>query len=355
MPGMHRSTLLLLLAASFCLAASPASGRAPESTGITANPPTAAIDSRGSDAETTAAQATSNAPVWMARDPDTGFRVLSWNVARRDFFADTERTGRLLNAAAPDVLLLDEMPLDATVDEVTEQLARALPGVRWHVVLGEPGGNRERGSISSRWPLVRAPRFDHLTYTEEQKRRWIERAGSHAARLRDTLHTGVATAGAIADIDGMRVLFVSFDLQCCGDDADAWEEERRQVEARLIRGAVDATLAEQAVDAVVLGGDANNVQNDTIIRILQGPHGDLANTAPQREDGTDWTWDGRGTPFASKKIDHLMHSANLVTLAARILDTEWWPDGLATALRLTSDASRRQSPHRPIVVDFATE
>ena len=294
-----------------------------------------------------------DASAWMPRPAESALRVLSWNVARDDFFQGGPRARALLAAAAPDVLLLDEMPEDATPEAVRAFIHDALPGADWQVVLGDVGGNRERGSIVARWPLVRIKHFDALHYTRQQRDRWISAAGPKADKLRATLPAGVAAAGAIADVAGRQLLFVSFDMQCCGDAPDAWEEARRRAEARLIREAIARTLAEHRVDAIVLAGDANNVQNDQVIRLLQGEAPALQNTRPQREDGSDWTWDGRGTPFASKKIDHMLHSDQLRPLAARLLDTEFWPESLLRAQRLSEDASKLQSPHRPIVVDFA--
>ncbi len=288
----------------------------------------------------------------MPRAQTAELRVLSWNVSRQRFFEEPQRTAGLLAAAAPDVLLLDEMPVDATVDAVREVLSRALPAAAWHVELGNPGGNRERGSISSRWPLQRIGHFDRLRYRLRDQRRWLAAAGEHAEELRKLLPRGVPAAGAIADIDGRRVLLVSFDLQCCGDSPQAFEEDKRQVEARLIRSAIAMTIVEQRPDAVIIGGDVNNVQGDAPLQILLGSVPGLVNLEVVREDGSDWTWDGRGTRFASKKIDHLLHGATLVALQARVLDTEGWPDSLLQSRQMQRDWSQRQSPHRPIVVDL---
>lgn len=57
-----------------------------------------------------------------------------------------------------------------------------------------------------------------------------------------------------------------------------------------------------------------------VLRILQGAPADLANAPAQREDGSDWTWDGRGTPFVSKKMDHVLHSTHLQVANARVFE-----------------------------------
>ena len=299
-----------------------------------------------------AAAATMDTP-WMPRHTDTTMRVLSWNISREAFFKAGEKTGKLLAAAAPDILLLDEMPVSATPDSLAGFLDRTIPGSPWHVVIGQATGALERGSISSRWPLKRVERFDGLHYSQHDIQRWIEASGDHSERLRKTLPFGVAVAGAIANIEGRHILLVSFDLQCYGDSPDAWEETRRQVEARLIRAAIEDTLAAKRIDAVILGGDANNVRGDEVLRILQGNPADLTDTPAQREDSTDWTWDGRGTPFPSRKIDHNLHSTHLRVSQALVFDPEGWPDEWLDYYEVSRDWAGQISAHRPVVVDFS--
>jgi hypothetical protein len=292
---------------------------------------------------------------WMPRHADTTLRVLTWNVSREAFFDGGDHTERLLAASAADILLLDEMSVTATPDSLAALLDRALPGSPWHVVIGEPNGRLERGSISSRWPLLRAKSFDGLHYRESDMERWIAASGKHAELLRQTLPLGVAVAGAIAEIEGRHVLLVSFDLQCCGDSPEAWEESRRLVEVRLIRQAIDATVASTKIDAIILGGDANNVQGDEVLRILQGSAQDLADTDARRENGSDWTWDGRGTPFLSKKIDHLMHSPSLRVVDSRVFDPEGWPEAWLSRYGIQREWAGLVSAHRAVVVDMTFE
>ena len=318
------ATLGLLLAVSLCVACS--------SLGVVSKPAGAA---------------------WMPRHGDTTLRVLTWNVSREAFFEGGKRTEHLLAATAADILLLDEMSKDATPATLAAFLDRALPGAPWHVVIGAPNGKYERGSISSRWPLQRAAQFDGLHYQQDDIDRWIAAGGKNAELLRETLPLGVAVAGAIADIEGRHILLVSFDLQCCGDSPEAWEESRRRIEAHLIRQAIDATVATGKVDAIVLGGDANNVQGDEVLRILQGSPPALADADARREDGSDWTWDGRGTPFKSKKMDHLMHSQTLRVVDSRVLDPEGWPEAWLTRYGVQRDWSGQVSAHRAVVVDLS--
>lgn len=292
---------------------------------------------------------------WQPRSAADALRVLSWNVSRDPFFADTEASRQILAATAADVLLLDEMPEQATAEAIRAVLQAAQPGHRWNVVLGGLGGNLERASVSSHYPMQRVERFDRLGYSKSQIRRWSQAAGAKGDELRRKLRLGVASVGAIAEIHGQRVLLVSFDLQCCGDTPGAWEEERRRVEARLLREAIDRSVAEHRLRHVILGGDANNVQGDAVLARLRGDDGKLPLRpvlALRPEDGSDWTWDGRGTPFASKKIDHLLHSDRITALAGWIFDTEFMPAPTRDALHLDAALSQRQSAHRPLVADL---
>lgn len=290
----------------------------------------------------------------MPRDATQSLRVLSWNVSRAQFFAQPERSVALLRLANADLLLLDEMPRDANPDAIRSLLEQVAAGP-WHVVLGGTGGNFERASVSARWPLQRVTRFDRLKYPKRAMRRWIRAAGEHAERLRESLPSGMAAVAAITEVDDRRLLLVSFDLQCCGDQAGAWEEDRRQVEAQLLWQAIEDTRREQRIDGVLLGGDVNNVQGDAVLDRLRGAgaHGALTVVAATRADGSDWSWDGRDTPFASKRIDHLLHHGVLQLRQARLLDSEDFTAARAAALGVAVDWSRLQSRHRPIVADFS--
>lgn len=212
-------------------------------------------------------------------------------------------------------------------------------------------GNRERGSIAARVPLLRAPQFDSLHFEADEQARWLAAGGAHAERLARQLPQGVAAVGAVARIDGRSLLLVSFDLQCCGETPDSWEAEKREREAALIRDAINQSHAE-GVERVLLAGDANNVQGDAPLRQLAHGTPALREVAAARDDGQRWTWDGRGTPYRSARLDHMWHGPGIQVLQARILDVEDWDADRLAAHRVQSTWSREQSPHRPIVADL---
>lgn len=302
-----------------------------------------------------AAAASGQSHPWMPRAEGTVMRVATWNVSRHAFFREAADRAAILEAIDADVVLLDEMPVDVDA----ETIAAALPGgaAGWHVVYGVTGGGHQRASIASRWPLQRIHDFDRLHYTDAEVADWSARAES---RFRDRLLAdapgGLAAAGATVELDGRRVLLVGTDFQCCGDAPGSWEEDRRRAEARLLRDAIDGVVGRGGIDAVLLGGDLNTVGGDVPVEILRGAPGSAWSLvdapAARPGGGPDWTWDGRGTPFASKRIDYVMHSAALRALQTAVFDSEWIDAPARESLGLREGSSAAISAHRPVVVDL---
>jgi hypothetical protein len=161
--------------------------------------------------------------------------------------------------------------------------------------------------------------------------------------------------GAVVEFDQRRLLVVGFDMQCCGDGPDSWQEGRRRIEAALVRSAIDAVLAALSVDAVLLGGDINAVNGPRPLEILRGdgsgmPLAEVHIT--HRHSDETWTWDGRGTPFPNGRLDYVLHSGALLPLQAQIFDSEGLSADESAALGLPAALSRSLSDHRPLVVDF---
>ena len=322
-----------------------------------------AFEAAAATAEPVASDDRQNPPaVWLARAPGTALRVLSWNVSRDSFYVNLDAFHRVLAAIDADILILDEMPGTSNAAE----LRAALGGLgdaaaEWQVAYGEGGGVFQRSTIASRNPTTRLPIFETLRYAPEQISAWLGQAGSSGGRLRDNLQAGVAAVGAHILHDGKTLLVVAMDLQCCGDDAGSWQESRRRAEAGLLRQALLSSVQQTPVAAVIVAGDANTVQGVQAISILRGTPSAGADPEPWRLQevaarhqgkSSTWTWDGRGTPYPSSRLDHILHSAALQPLQASIFDTEDLSAAQAKALRLPKEVSRRLSEHRPIVVDF---
>lgn len=293
--------------------------------------------------------------VWLERHPDTALRVLTWNVAR-NFFVDNEGFQQVLGAIDADLLILDEMAAGASADRI----ARGLPAASasWQALYGTGGGPHQRASIAIRAPLERIAEFDQLAYPRERVDEWLQPVPADAQQTaRQSLEAGVAAVGGVIEIQGRRILVVGLDLQCCGDSVDSPQEQRRQFEARAIRDAIDKIAPTLKLDGILVGGDFNAVQGDapvTIMRrgVLKQNWLDDAEARHRGRNAIDWTWDGRGTPFASQRLDFLLHSDRLRVLQSQVFDSEDLSPEERKALNLKTSLSRSLSEHRPVVVDF---
>jgi hypothetical protein len=253
------------------------------------------------------------------------------------------------------VLVLDEMP----PGESASTIRKGLPEVcgPWHVLNGTGGGPHQRVAIAARWPIRRAPQFDELTYPRRFFGAWLAvEPPANRARTRQALQAGVPTLGGVVRVGRRRLLVVGLDLQCCGDGPDSPQELRRRFEARAVRGAIDRTLASRRLDGILVGGDFNTVAGGAPLVAMQygaaaGPPLSIVQ-ARHRDGRAAWTWDGRGTPYASARLDYALHSDALLPLQAQVFDSEGLSPQSRARLHLEAGLSRSLSPHRPIVVDF---
>ena len=290
---------------------------------------------------------------WMPRPAGSSLRVLSWNVSREQFFQAEADARRVLEVSGADVALLDEMPGDLS-DLRLRRWLDSDPATRgWSFVIGRQGSGDQRASIISRWPLQRIDEFDQIRYPSGKMAEWMAQAGS-ARPLRVGPTGEFPSAGALLERRGRLWLLVSADFQCCGDSPNGWEEQRRQMEARLLRQALLAAWQRTGAEAVVLGADLNVVQGPAALDLLSG-RGEQrlwAVGAQHRNSRMDWTWDGRGTPFRSKRLDFLLYSSSLRELGSQVFDSERFNQLEALEWQLDKHASRRLSQHRPVVADF---
>jgi endonuclease/exonuclease/phosphatase family metal-dependent hydrolase len=293
---------------------------------------------------------------------DYGFRLVSWNISGDSHITHMAAFQAMMRHMQPDILVLDEVLSTTTA----AQLKAVLDGIDaqderpWNVSYG-PSGGRQRGTIASRWPLDPAVSFAGVIHYPEEPRETIAAQMSEQDHLwiRYSMAGGIPVHAAIVTTGARRLLVVSVDLQCCGGASDDWQEYRRQVEARVIRELTDRELGLRKVDGFIIAGDLNDVGTNFPVQILLGP-----NKAPEQRlseveiyhlDGeTDWTWDGRGTPFPSGVLDHQLHGAmSLKTVGSYIFDTEDLDTQTLSELGLQSGSSTQLSRHRPLVVDYA--
>jgi endonuclease/exonuclease/phosphatase (EEP) superfamily protein YafD len=288
----------------------------------------------------------------LPRAEGVDLRLLVWNVSRHSVFEHADDYARVLARIDADLMILDEVPAEGT----PARLAHALQlGPEWRISYGTSGHN-QRSALLARGDWRPLAGFEHIPYGRRAQTRLLA-ASRPEIREREALSLagGVAAHGAILALDGRRLLVAGLDLQCCGDTPDSAEEQRRRVEARAIRTLLERAATRSRFDAVIVGGDFNTTQGLVPVNLIAGVDRNtpprLQRADPRHADGQSWTWDGRGTPFASKALDHVLHSRELRVRAALIFDPETLPPD--QRLGLSPGLMRQLGDHRPIVVDFA--
>lgn len=295
----------------------------------------------------------------IARIDGTDLRVLVWNVSRQSFFEQAAGYAQVLEAADADLLILDEMPADADATAVLQRLSplNLTHTGEWHISYGRTGYN-QRSVLVARAPFTALDEFERLKYPASlvRKLRQLPISESAMRTLMADVANGVAVHGALVTLGGRRTLVVGVDLQCCGDSDDSIQEQRRLVEARLIRKAIRRVLARYPVDAIVVGGDFNTTRGRAPVARVQGPRTPadqhLSVVESRHRNGGQWTWDGRGTPYPSKQLDYLLISDDFSVRQALIFDPETLSPAERERLGFAAIALRTLSEHRPQIIDL---
>lgn len=288
----------------------------------------------------------------------TDFRVLSWNVSRQSFYEHNTQYRAVLRALDADILIIDEMPVAADESKMVAALAGLGDASRdWQVVYGISGYG-QRSTIASQLPMQRLGGFDHLQYNEQLAQQWLAAtADSTRERMRRNIAAGMAQVGALIDANGGQVLTVGLDFECCGNGGDSWSESMRRDEAAKLRAALDLETSRQSEQGVVVGGDFNAVNGPAPLLLAQGEAnspGHLSIAKAVQFDGIElWTWDGRGTPFASGRLDYQMHDDRLRVVSSWVFDTADLSTEQQRRLALEGLQMSELSQHRPVVVDYA--
>ncbi len=289
-------------------------------------------------------------------------RVLSWNVSGDAFVRDPPAFRALLTRADADIPLFDEV--DPATTET--QLRAALGGRRreggndWHVAVGRSGG-RQRDVIVTRQPLEPLPELSEIVPypTPDRDRIHKRMVAADADRPGYSMDGCVPVNGAIVRAGARRLLVVILDLQCCGNDPEDWEEDRRRVETREIRRRIEQVMRRTRVDGVIVAGDFNAVSTPVPVVLLSGPyprpHAGLIAAELLHLDGAErWTWDGRGSPFPSRPMDFVLYSPNALRLrSGYILDSADLERAERDRLGLEPESAVRLSKHLPLVAEFA--
>lgn len=297
----------------------------------------------------------------LERTPGTELRVMVWNVSRDQFFDHQKAYIKVLRAIDADVLILDEMPGHRSIQEVRSVLGQldTSDESEWQIAYGTSGDN-QRTVFALHGQLQALDEFAFLPYPDNFRTELqaLAKNSHQQLAMKQSLDGGIASFGVEAQLGERRALLVGVDLQCCGDSDDAWEEQRRLVEAAQIRVALDQAWTHRKVDGVIVAGDFNAVRGRQALRPIQGDADSgsayLAVAEAAHANGTDvWTWDGRGTPFPSRPLDFILHNDGLRLLSALVFDPETMSAGQRRRLGLNRESLVALSGHRPVVADFA--
>lgn len=288
-----------------------------------------------------------------------GFRVLEWNVSDSAWVRHREESRAVLRHADPDIIVLLQVAAGIPEDGVRDMLVglRGPADTTWFVS-SRGSGDYEHTVIASRDTLRNRSEFARVPYpaADEAALRADIPAGEHVPP-RDTVPV-VRTNGAMVRVAGRTVFVVGAHLMCCGTPG-SWRERQRRLGAAAVRQRIRTTLRRTSPAALVVAGDLNLVAGraplDTLLTTVGGPP-----LAPMRRadavhpDGwTDWTWDGRGTPYNGGRLDNVIYSSgSLAVVDARVWDTELMPPDTLRAHGLTPATSADIGRHRPVVVDF---
>ena len=297
----------------------------------------------------------------LERAPGTSFRVLAWNVSRGNLLDRKDRFARVLAAARPDIILLDEAPAGAA-EEIADFLS-GLPGPEgedWHLLYGEAGGP-QRGVIASRRPVIAVQELEEILYPDSL----FEQLKSLAGRSRPIgfggPEAGVPALGGIVELKDARLLIVTLDLQCCGNGTETVEEYVRQLEVAAIHEALTEALARHGggVDAVIVAGDFNLVGSreplETMLREMDVDGSGLAVAEALQLDGlSNATWDGGAGPFPPARLDFMLFGdASLRLERAFVLETRDLTDEWLDHHGLRAEDTERASDHLPVLADFS--
>ncbi len=272
-----------------------------------------------------------------ARDP-AGLRVVSWNVFFGRPRSQPEGFARVLQALAPDVVLVQEWDRDDSVALAAwfdKHLPEAAP---WHAMTGAGWGV----GIVSRTPLTRlsAARIARPEGAPADDFRPDEALRLVAARTRTRL-------GSVA--------LASVHLRCCGHDG-SWQDEARVAEAGAIARHLGAAFA-PGDGLRVIGGDMNLVGSrrplQTIKRGLGAGGTDLqAVDSPLLGEGADYSWRNPRSPFTPGRLDWVLYGGvGGAAAKAFLFDSQRLSAAGRRATGIQADDTD-QSDHLPLVVDF---
>lgn len=303
----------------------------------------------------------SSALAQAVNDNNASFRVLSWNISEDAFVENRPEFRALVEHNQPDILLLDEVEPTSTEALLREALppVGTEPDQDWFIDFGFSGG-RQRGVIVSRYPLETVAEFDSkLNYPEPAYSYILENMSEKEhTYVNWSMDDGIAANAAIAHLGNRRLLLVTLDIQCCGNDPASWQEFKRRTEVKEIRRLVRQVLQRTKIDAVIVAGDFNLVATPAPLIIMSNterpPFTNLATAEVYQTDGkSTWTWDGRGSQWPSRIMDFQLYSGQTLQIKSGfVFNSELLSPEVIAKLKFQPLTQKQLSDHLPVVVDY---
>ena len=251
------------------------------------------------------------------------FRVVSWNIQFGNLLDDKERSGRILKALEPDVLLLQELDGDDESETIGTFLHETLGG-SWSVGLSDVSGTKRHHKL-------------RCAVTSSKPTHSVTRVGE--APLKAILAT--------IDVDEKPIHFVSLHLRCCGGPSGE-EEDQRQEEAHQIRNTLDSMQN----SSCIIAGDWNLVGTMAPLEIVQSDTLQIVN-ACQPDGRCNATWSDESSAFTPGRLDWMLYSpATLQVVNSFILDSSDFDSDTLQLYHLNATDTAKLSDHLPLVADF---
>ncbi len=249
------------------------------------------------------------------------FRVVSWNVQFGNLLDDIERGTRILRAIKPDVLLIQELGSNDTVDEFEEFLNESLEGT-WHAIMTPVHGTKRHRQLRS--AIATSLNISNVSTIENLK-----------------------AISCFTELEEEKINFYSLHLRCCGGpDSDA--EKQRVEEAKKIKTSIE----NQNPTHLIVAGDWNLVGTTEPIDIVKTD--ELAVVNAYQPDGLlNATWSDVTSSFTPGRLDWMLYSPKtLKVVNCFVLDTADLDTNTLNNKNLSVEDTAELSDHLPLVADF---
>ncbi len=268
--------------------------------------------------------------------PPVTFKVMTWNVrdlfdevndawqdpvlSSREVDAKLERLARVIRAANPDILALQEVEKKELLARLNAKLSNALP----HQVLErtyDPRGINV--ALMSRFPVVKAQsHVNERVFTPEGQ-------GPYTFS-RDCLEVQL-------DVGGSRTVavLVNHHISMLEDYADT----KREAQANGAKEIANRLRAEHPFLRVIIAGDMNADEGSSTIEIMKD-HGNYVDIGLQADERHRWTYVYSGE---KQRLDYLLPDSTLAS---------WCPSLSCGVYFIHSADVSAASDHEPVTATF---